>query len=124
MRLNLFKEKDRELLDGDLTEFLVTGYMYREERHSLIGLTCDGKKLRERLKATIRGVRYVNKILGDRERKVELPFRTPDRIPIHPGIMIVVDQHRKNPTEKIDVRQLIAEIDAENDGNPTELSIE
>lgn len=122
-RLNPFNKKDRDLLDGDLAEFLVTGFMCNGSRHSLIGITCDRKKLRERLRAIIRGVKYVNTLLDDLERRRELLHRVPSRIAIHPGIMIVVDQDCKEPTEKIDVQKLIDEIDVENAVNPTELPI-
>ncbi len=122
-RPNPFNKKDRELLDGDLAEFLVTGYVYNGERHSLTVITCDRKKIRERLKAIIRGINYINTVLDGMKQRGESPRRVPDRIPIHPGIMIVVDQDCKDPTEKIDVQQLIDEIDAENVVNPTELPI-
>jgi hypothetical protein len=123
LRPNPFRWKDRDLLDGDLAEFLVTGFMYKGKRHPLIGLTCDRQKLRERLTAIIRGIKYVNKLLDGMEQKGESPHRVPARIPICPGIMIVVDQYREKPTEKVDVQQLIEEIDAENTVNPPELQI-
>ena len=105
-RPSLFK-KDKELLDSDLSEFLVTGYVQDKQRHPLVVITCDRKKQKERLQAIIRGVKFVNKTLGDLDSRGGFDYKIPDLISINPGILIVVDQDCQKLGEKIDVRQLI-----------------
>ncbi len=114
-RPNLYKGgAGRELLDGDLAEFLVTGFALKEVRRPLRVITCDWKKQKERLKAIIRGVKYVNGILEGMHKRKELAITVPERIPVVPGVMILVDKDRKKPSEVIDVQKLIQEVDAEN----------
>lgn len=117
-RPNLYKGgAGRELLDGDLAEFLVTGFSLRGVRHPLRVITCDWKKQKERLKAIIRGVKYVNGILEGMHKRKELAITVPERIPIIPGVMILVDKHQKKPSEVIDVQKLIQEVESENEIN-------
>ena len=121
-RPRLFK-KDKELLDSDLSEFLVTGYWLDKQRHSVVVITCDRKKQKERLEVNIRGIKQVNKLLDDRDLKGGSIHKTPARIPIHPGVLVVVDQNSKKPTEKIDVQELMADLEAENAVNKPELQM-
>ncbi len=94
-------------MDSDLSEFLVTGYVQDKQRHPLVVITCDRKKQKERLQAIIRGVKFVNKTLGDLDSRGGFDYKIPDLISINPGILIVVDQDCQKLGEKIDVRQLI-----------------
>jgi len=113
-RPNFYKGgSGRELLDGDLAEFLVTGFVCEKKRRSLTVITCDWKNQKGRLKAVIRGVKYVNELLHDLEQKKEMIPPIPERIPIVPGAMILVDKDRKKTSELIDVRKLLDEVDAE-----------
>lgn len=117
-RPNLYKGgAGRELLDGDLAEFLVTGFVVKKVRHPLIVITCDWRKQKERLKAIIRGVKYVNGILEGMHARKELEITIPTHIPVVPGVMILVDKDRKNLSEVIDVQKLIKEVEAENEIN-------
>ncbi len=115
-RPNLYKGgAGRELLDGDLAEFLVTGFVAKKVRHSLIVITCDWKKQKERLKAIIRGVKYVNGMLEGMHARKELAIIVPAHIPIVPGVMILVDKDRKKPSEAIEVQKLVQEVEAEDE---------
>ncbi|MGE0670648.1 MAG: hypothetical protein AB7H48_04275 [Parachlamydiales bacterium] len=114
-RPNLYKGGvGRELLDGDLAEFLVTGFVVKKVRRPLIVITCDWRKQKERLKAIIRGVKYVNGILEVMHTRKELAITVPANIPVVPGIMILVDKDQKKSSEVINVQKLIEEVDAEN----------
>lgn len=114
-RPNLYKGgAGRELLDGDLAEFLVTGFVTQKVRHPLIVITCDWKRQKERLKAIIRGVKYVNGILDEMQKGKEVEIKTPERIPVVPGVMVLVHKDQKKPSELIDIQKLIEEVEAEN----------
>ncbi len=111
-RPNLYKGgTSRELLDGDLAEFLVTGFVAQKVRHPLIVITCDWRKQKERLKAIIRGVKYINGILEGMHARNELAITVPTHIPVVPGVMILVDKDRKKTSEAIDVQKLIQEVE-------------
>ena len=123
-RPNLYKGgSGRELLDEDLAEFLVTGFVANKVRRPLIVITCDWKKQRERLKAIIRGVKYVNGILEGMHARKELAITVPAQIPIVPGVMVLVDKDRKKPSEAIDVQKLIYEVESENETASSEVAV-
>ncbi len=89
-KMKLFKSKS-ELLDPNLIESVCTGHRGKK----VIVITCDADKMRERLEAHIKGIKYINKEL---QKEV---------ISFNPGYLIILKRDNPSEIKVINIKELL-----------------